>query len=280
MLLTKLPRPAWHRQREDQMFNNLIESSSHTREFKRRGSFLLLTTAVYALLLAIAGVGSIYAYDAHLNEEATDLELISYVPLEPTKPVGEQPHRTKGDNSTKNSAKITQAVRPVLIDNVNPNNVPKNTSAVASLIPPAPRDAVIGPRILDPSNSGPITNTSGPGGTEPGVVHDIGPAPPAATLPSKKILYISRVLNGQATYLPKPIYSELAKRVRASGTVVVQVLIDEFGNVVSAQAVSGHPVLMPEAVRAARQARFSATKLNDQPVKVSGTITYNFVLRQ
>ena len=260
------------------MFNNLIESSSHAREFKRRGSFLLLTTAVYAMLLAMAGVASIYAYDAHLNAESTDLELISYVPLAPTKIIADRPQRTGGNNNPR-GAKITQASRPVLMDNVNPNNVPSHVSAEANQILPAPRGAVLGPP-LDPSNSGPIPNASGPGGTEPGVVHDIGPAPPAPTLPPKKILYISRVLNGQATYLPKPIYSELAKRVRASGTVVVQVLIDEFGNVVSAQAVSGHPVLMPEAVRAARQAHFSATKLNDQPVKVSGTITYNFVLQQ
>ena len=80
--------------------------------------------------------------------------------------------------------------------------------------------------------------------------------------------------------MPKPIYTELAIRVHASGTVIVQVLIDEMGKVVSAKAMSGHPVLMPEAVKAAYQARFSPTKLNEQPVKVSGTITYNFVLRQ
>ena len=50
------------------MFNNLIESSSHTREFKRRGSFFLFTTATYFLLFVIAGVASIYAYDARLDD--------------------------------------------------------------------------------------------------------------------------------------------------------------------------------------------------------------------
>jgi protein TonB len=55
------------------------------------------------------------------------------------------------------------------------------------------------------------------------------------------------------------------------------VLIDENGSVVSASAVSGHPLLRAAAVQAARGARFSPTKLSGQPVKVSGVITYNFV---
>ncbi|HEX5601436.1 MAG TPA: energy transducer TonB, partial [Pyrinomonadaceae bacterium] len=61
-------------------------------------------------------------------------------------------------------------------------------------------------------------------------------------------------------------------------SVSVQVLIDETGRVVSAKAVSGHPLLTLDAQRAALQARFSPTKLGDQPVRVSGVITYNFVL--
>jgi len=85
------------------------------------------------------------------------------------------------------------------------------------------------------------------------------------------------VLNGKAISLPKPAYPAAAKAVRASGSVSVQVLIDENGSVVSASAVSGHPLLRAAAVGAARGARFSPTKLSGQPVKVSGVITYNFV---
>src|SRR5687768_17471561 len=69
--------------RRNSMFNNLIESSSHTKEFKRRGSFLLFTTATYVLFFAIAGVVSVFAYDAHLGKQNTELELIGMVPVEP-----------------------------------------------------------------------------------------------------------------------------------------------------------------------------------------------------
>ena len=85
------------------------------------------------------------------------------------------------------------------------------------------------------------------------------------------------MLNGKAISLPKPPYPPIAKAAHASGTVVVQVLIDENGAVVSAHAVSGHPLLQAVAVNAAKQARFSPTKLSGQPVKVTGVIQYNFV---
>lgn len=86
------------------------------------------------------------------------------------------------------------------------------------------------------------------------------------------------VINSQALSLPKPVYPELAKRMRIQGSVSVQVLIDESGQVISAKALSGSPFLTTEAQKAALQARFSPTRLSDQPVKVSGVITYNFVL--
>src|SRR5215467_13693905 len=70
------------------MFHNLIESSSHRQEIKRRGSFLLFTTATYAFLFAITGVVSIYAYDTHL--EGANYEVVTMLPpveLAPPTPV-------------------------------------------------------------------------------------------------------------------------------------------------------------------------------------------------
>jgi len=85
------------------------------------------------------------------------------------------------------------------------------------------------------------------------------------------------VLNGKALELPRPAYPPIARAAHVSGIVAVQVLIDEKGNVVAAHAVSGHPLLLAVCVDAARQAKFSPTLLEDQPVKVTGVITYNFV---
>lgn len=84
------------------------------------------------------------------------------------------------------------------------------------------------------------------------------------------------VLNGKAITLPPPAYPAIAKSAKASGTVIVQITIDETGKVISARAVSGHPLLQAAAVQAAYKATFSPTKLSGVPVKVTGTISYKF----
>jgi Gram-negative bacterial TonB protein C-terminal len=62
-------------------------------------------------------------------------------------------------------------------------------------------------------------------------------------------------------------------------TVLVQVLIDEEGNVIAAKALEGHPLLQAVSVAAAREAKFSPTLLEGEPVKVTGVIQYNFFAR-
>ena len=99
--------------------------------------------------------------------------------------------------------------------------------------------------------------------------------PPVRKVPPRTIS--GGVLNGKAISLPRPTYPPAARAVHAGGTVAVQVLIDETGSVVSASAVSGHPLLQAAAESAARAAKFTPTLLLGVPVKVSGVITYNFV---
>lgn len=86
------------------------------------------------------------------------------------------------------------------------------------------------------------------------------------------------VKGGKAVSKPQPAYPAEAKAARASGPVVVSVLVDETGKVLEAAAASGHPLLREAAVRAAYQAKFTPTTLDGRPVKVTGTITYNFTL--
>ncbi|HVF43537.1 MAG TPA: TonB family protein [Pyrinomonadaceae bacterium] len=101
-------------------------------------------------------------------------------------------------------------------------------------------------------------------------------APPVRTGPLKPIS--GGILNGKATNLPMPNYPEMAKRTRASGLVEVEVVIDITGKVISAKAVKGPSLLLQAAEAAAKQARFTPTLLSGQPVRVTGTITYNFTL--
>ena len=75
------------------------------------------------------------------------------------------------------------------------------------------------------------------------------------------------------------MYPRIAKDARVQGSVSIQILVSEDGKVLSAQTVSGNPMLIPAARDAAMRARFSPTMLNGQPVKIQGIITYNFVLQ-
>jgi TonB family protein len=84
------------------------------------------------------------------------------------------------------------------------------------------------------------------------------------------------VLNGKAISLPQPDYPAAAKAAGAIGTVVVRITIDEQGNVISAQVVSGPAPLQQASINAALQAKFAPTLLVGEPVQVTGIITYNF----
>jgi TonB family protein len=84
------------------------------------------------------------------------------------------------------------------------------------------------------------------------------------------------LLNAKAISLPKPVYTEEAKRQKASGRVTVRVVVDENGKVISAQALNGPAVLREAAEAAARQAIFSPTTQDGITVKVTGTLTYDF----
>jgi TonB family protein len=101
--------------------------------------------------------------------------------------------------------------------------------------------------------------------------------PPPAPRPILKPIS-GGVLNGTAITLPPPVYPDTARRMRTGGTVTVEVILDETGKVVSANATTGPSILRDAAVQAALKARFSPTKLSGQPVKVSGVINYKFAL--
>ncbi|HEY8410454.1 MAG TPA: energy transducer TonB [Pyrinomonadaceae bacterium] len=263
------------------MFNNLIESSSHTKEYKRRGSFLLFTGATYLVLFALAGVASIYAYDAHLEEQTT--EVVTLLPPQQIVPE-QQPEavRTERPRSADNNENRLPERAVAMLSVNHPEVVPENISATPNKNLPLPEVGTVA--ITGRDTPGSIAGPAGPstGGRQvvqpPQVVIPDQPPPPVPDPPKPPKIVSKGVITSQAISLPRPVYPEIAKRMHIQGTVSVQVLVDLDGRVISAKALSGSPFLIVEAQKAALQARFSPTLLSDQPVKVSGVITYNFVL--
>lgn len=267
------------------MLDQLVESKSHAAEDTKRSGFLLTTFIIMVTILMSAWLYSLFAKDYGMGGDELSLETLVAPPVIEDAPEPEpekQPEKQKDPNVD---------VREKIIASMNetPPKIPDKISNEKSKIPPRNPDryTALGDRNFDaavgmPADyKGPV-NTSG-SGSESGLAGQGGsdetaggppPPPPAPKVPKQ---ISGGVLNGKATSLPKPPYPPAARAVRAAGAVSVQVLIDENGNVVSASAVSGHPLLRAAAVQAARGARFSPTKLSGQPVKVSGVITYNFV---
>lgn len=100
-----------------------------------------------------------------------------------------------------------------------------------------------------------------------------GPALKSITPPDGAIL--AGMLNDLAISLPPPD-ATAAKTANASGTVTVEVVVNEKGVVVASSVVSGAQSLWSAAGAAARQARFDPPLHNGKPVKIAGVLTYEF----
>jgi protein TonB len=256
------------------MFDNLVESSSNKDDIARKGSFIGLTIVIYGVVLLGFVVGSIYMVDAQMESQTQELEtMVAPVPVQEVKPV----EKVQPKQETK---EITQDTRTELQARIDqPVKEPPTISTAKNSVPPATSRSKVGlTNDVAPPPTGPIGPSTGGTGTTGTVVSDDDDKPPpvAPKPPPPKTIVSGGVLNGKAISLPKPAYPPVAKAAHASGAVVVQVTIDEGGGVISASAVSGNPLLRAAAVGAARGARFSPTKLSGVPVKVTGTIIYNF----
>ena len=257
------------------MFENLVESGSHSEDLKRKGGFLIGFTIVYLVLIVVGGVAGIMLATANIDQQTLELTaLIAPVPV----PVANQPKQEAKPEKVE-LAKNVDVRKELIADVSRADLVPKEISAKASDIPPVRKGVVT---MQGSSNSNAIAPVAPGTGTGQFIsaptrveTNEEPPPPPPKATPHAPIS--GGVLNGKAVHLVTPPYPAIARSAHASGSVQVQVLIDENGNVISAHAVSGHPLLQAAAVAAARASKFTPTKLSGQPVKVNGVIIYNFV---
>lgn len=266
------------------MLDQLVESKSHMNEDKRRSGFMLIT-----LIIAVFGVLTAWGVDLFGKDFGMGSDDLSLTTLVAPVPVPDEEPPPEPEKQPEKQPDVDVRKELIASMDMSPKEPPP-ISTVKNTVKPIRTDrlTILGTtdsdtgvkvdpgmaRIVADGGTGGLSDSSGTaptGGDEP----PPPPPPPVKKAPAKMIS--QGVLNGKATSLPKPAYPPAAKAVRASGQVVVQVIISESGSVTSASAVSGHPLLRAAAANAARSARFSPTLLSGQPVKVSGVITYNFV---
>jgi TonB family protein len=281
---------------EMKMLDKLIESETNAGTTNRRLSgFLLSTLTVISAVLMVGLIYSLFSYNLAAAAADDNLEISTL--LAPIKNLEPEPPKSVLEQNRQPTQKTISDLptRQQIIQ--RPEETPVDTPTTVSVTPQAQQsrpkgDFKIGPDDSNPLNSG--ENERGNGSENPiGIINSprtettsqinetevepaikqtkkINPPTPTKTLVSKG------VVNGHAKNLVKPAYPQPAKLVGASGEVKVQVTIDEEGRVISAVAVSGHSLLKPAAVSAARLSTFTPTLLSDQKVKVTGIIIYNF----
>lgn len=114
---------------------------------------------------------------------------------------------------------------------------------------------------------------------ETDIIFDIPEGPPPQE-PEGPIQVGGDVKAPNRIYDPHPQYTEIARKARIQGIVIVQATIDKQGNVTEAKILKGLPMgLDQEALEAVRKWRFEAATLNGKPVAVYYNLTINFTLQ-
>ena len=172
--------------------------------------------------------------------------------------------------------------------NINANlNLNLNAKTNANLKTPTPTPKATATPVADTNENSDLDNlntatptpnvTPRPTGTpRPNITpRPTGTPSPSPSLPSNRPVNAG-ILNGRAVTLPKPAYPPLARQMRASGQVAVQISVDESGNVTAARATSGNSLLRLPAEAAARQSKFNPIIVGNQAVRATGILVYNF----
>jgi len=276
------------------MFDQLMETQPQTAEVKNRRNYFVVSAAAMVITLFSALIISLFAIDLNIGMDDMDmLVLVAPVEVQPeikrpeleTEPKQEQKMQAPGGSPKAPTRQVIMA----RVDE-SPREVPTTVSTAQNTAKARPISDYfeVGKADSEPGT----TNGSGRGtggGTGDGtglgdgsdtiakvVADDTPPPPPVKKAPEKPVVQSMGVINGRATSLPLPTIPAAARVANAAGTVSVQVMIDENGNVISANAVSGNPLLRLASEVAARNARFTKTLLSGTPVQIKGIINYHF----
>ena len=111
-------------------------------------------------------------------------------------------------------------------------------------------------------------------------VFGIPEGPPPAVDGDGPIMVGGEVKAPEKLVAPQPQYTEIARKARIQGVVIVQAIIDREGNVTNVKVLKGLPMGLEEAaVEAIKQWKFKPATLNGKPVTVYFNLTVNFKLQ-
>jgi len=126
---------------------------------------------------------------------------------------------------------------------------------------------------LGGQQGGVVGGTPGGTGTEP------APAPPPPPKPEGPLRVGGDVKAPVVEQRVDPIYTDMARKTRVAGVVIVEAIINKNGEVEQVTVLKGLPMGLSEsAVEAVKKWKFKPGTLNGEPVEVIFNLTVNFKL--
>jgi protein TonB len=253
-------------QTQDLFMNALLQlpcEYQHRNPLEWAGSVLL-----HAVLIAGLIIVPLYFTDSLDLKSLQNTWLVSPAPPGPPPP----PAAPQVLHAMKSVARLIQGGRMMA-----PSVVPKHIVIMKEeALPPDTAGGVVG------GVPGGV-----PGGTLGGVLGGIigGAAAPVASVPAppapvKRIIRVGgKVTPPRQVYSAAVVYPPIAKVAKIEGTVVIDAIIDEHGDVVEARAVSGPPLLLGAALKAVEQWKYEPTRLNGEPVSIEMQVQVHFNLQ-
>ena len=250
------------------MFKDLVESSGR-RGSRSKTSFFVscFVHGTFILILLVVPL-------LHYETLPAQIIVLAQPPLPPDPPPPPPPPaaRQASENVAQTEARLPDFVLPTLMPDIIPppeiSEIPDITALTANRW--SVGEGFTGSGQVGDANSWVPRDTLGSTSPPP------PPPPPAAR--KEPVPKGGEVMAAKLVRRIAPVYPELAKRVRVQGPVHLQLRIDELGNVAEIRIMSGHPLLVENAVDAVWKWKYSPTLLNGEPVPVIATVIVKFVL--
>jgi protein TonB len=228
---------------------------------QRRSSFVVASITLHAIVFGALLVTSLLATDG-LPEPRIGLKLTLDRVVQPVNIALPPPARTPARASSRGPSTVSES-RPEIPAPVDP------PTGVA----PATADQTIAASTVNRM----IAVERGSGLIErPGRVESAPTAPPIARSPVRPH---SGVQTPRKIVDVAPKYPALARESHTEGLVILDVIIDENGNVTSTRVLKSVTLLDQAAIEAVRQWKFTPTRLNGEPIPIVMTVTVSFRLQ-
>jgi periplasmic protein TonB len=235
---------------------------------KKRKAFATTTSIVVNCL----AIGILVVVPLLFTEDLPKAQLLTFLVAPPPPPPPPPP-------AAAQAQKVMKQIETDLLSSGQlrtPTKIPQKVEIIKEdIMPPMP------------TSGGVVGGVPGgiPGGQLGGVIGGIVSAtsnlaavPKFIPVAPQRVRISQGVTKGLLIHRVEPIYPALAQQARVQGEVILTAIISTNGEIENLQLISGHPMLVPEAIKAVKQWRYKPYLLNGQPVEVETTITVIFSL--